>query len=280
MVNNPYENKVMPMTSVGNGNVRLLANDVHCYTNKVVNLCFVGSKEHWVLVDAGMPRSADEIEKEAEKLFGKNSRPEAIILTHGHFDHVGSAAELLRRWDVPVYAHPLEIPYITNETSYLEPDPTVAGGLVAKLSKYFPNEPIDLSGYVHELPVDGTVPHMPDWKWYHTPGHTPGHVSLFRESDSTLIAGDAFTTVKQDEMFEVIKQEKEINGPPRYFTPDWEAAENSVKKLASLDPLHAVTGHGIPMLGDELQQELDKLTRNFQEIAVPEHGKYVREEKD
>ena len=39
---------------------------------------------------------------------------------------------------------------------------------------------------------------MPGWRWVHTPGHTAGHVSLFRDADRTLIAGDAFVTTKQE----------------------------------------------------------------------------------
>ena len=54
------------------------------------------------------------------------------------------------------------------------------------------------------LPSDGTVPHLPDFKWIHTPGHTPGHISLFREKDQALIVGDAFVTVKQEYLYKVL----------------------------------------------------------------------------
>ncbi|MFC2949034.1 MBL fold metallo-hydrolase [Virgibacillus sediminis] len=272
----------MPLTSTESGKTHLVGEDVYCYTNQIVNLFFVGNRDQkngWVLVDAGMPRSADKIIEQAEELYGEGAVPSAIILTHGHFDHVGALPDLAEKWKVSVYAHPLEIPYLTGETSYDKPDPTVDGGTVAKLSKMFPNEPVDLGGYVKELPQEGSIPEMPGWKWYHTPGHTPGHVSLFRESDRTLIAGDAFTTVKQDEMFEVVKQEKEINGPPVYYTPNWEDAEESVKKLAELKPLHAATGHGKPMTGEELEKGLAELARTFKEKAVPDHGKYVDGDK-
>lgn len=281
MVENPKDDNYMPMTSVGSGNVTMVASNVHSYTNQIVNLCFIGEPgepDNWVLVDAGMPKSAEKIVGEAEELFGKGAKPKAIILTHGHFDHVGGVAELVKKWEIPVYAHSLEIPYLHGETSYMEPDPSVAGGLIAKLSGFFPNEPINLEGYVHALPADGSVPELPEWRWLHTPGHTPGHVSLFRESDQTLIAGDAFTTVKQDQMFEVIKQEKEINGPPVYFTPNWRDAHESVQKLAALRPAFAVTGHGQPMTGPELITGLTALSNNFKSKAVPEHGKYVDDE--
>lgn len=98
---------------------------------------------------------------------------------------------------------------------------------------------------------------------------------LFRDKDRSLIAGDAFVTVKQDSVYKVFTQEQEINGPPRYLTPDWTAARESVKKLAGLKPEIAVTGHGLPMMGNELRESLDKLAERFDEIAVPDYGKYV-----
>ena len=47
--------------------------------------------------------------------FGENNKPKAIVLTHGHFDHVGAVVDLVRKWDVPVYAHEAELPYLTAE---------------------------------------------------------------------------------------------------------------------------------------------------------------------
>lgn len=94
---------------------------------------------------------------------------------------------------------------------------------------------------------------MPGWHWIHTPGHTPGHVSLFREDDRCLIAGDAFVTVKQESLYAVATQEQEIHGPPAHFTPDWAAARQSVERLARLPPAIAATGHGTPMRGLEMR---------------------------
>ena len=70
---------------------------------------------NWVLVDGGLKWSAHKIKKMARMLFGAQSKPCAIILTHGHFDHVGAVAQLAKEWDVPVYAHPLEWPYLTGK---------------------------------------------------------------------------------------------------------------------------------------------------------------------
>lgn len=81
--------------------------------------------------------------------------------------------------------------------------------------------------------------------------------------------------MKQDSLYNVLTQEKNIYGPPRYFTTDWEAAQASVEKLASVKPEIAITGHGQPMTGNELAEALDKLVNNFDEIAKPDSGKYI-----
>lgn len=269
--------KYIPTTSIGSGIGVEVLTDIYCYTVQIVNIVLVGNPKtnDFVLIDASMPRSADKMVSVVEGRFGKNSRPKAIILTHGHFDHVGAVIELVEHWGISVYAHELEMPFLTGQMSYPEPDSTVKGGMVAKMSPMFPNEPINLGANIHTLPSDGTVPHMPEFRWIHTPGHTPGHVSLFREKDRALIAGDAFVTVKPEYLYKVMTQEQEISGPPRYLTTDWKAAKESVQKLEALKPSVAITGHGVPMAGEELTSNLTMLAENFDEIAVPDYGKYV-----
>lgn len=267
----------IPATSIGSGTGMEVLPDVYSHTIQVVNVCFIGGPQshEFVLVDAGMPGSAHEIISVAEDRFGPNSRPIAIILTHGHFDHVGALIDLVHHWNVPVYAHELEIPYLTGKMRYPEPDSSVEGGLVAKISPIFPNEPIVLGSAIHALSPDGKVPHLVEFRWIHTPGHTPGHVSYFRERDGVLIAGDAFITVRQDSLFKVLTQELEFSGPPRYLTPDWPLARESVQKLEALKPTMAITGHGQPVSGETLTHGLQKLVHEFDVIAIPDYGRYV-----
>lgn len=267
----------LPITSINSGKGLEAAPDLYVLTVQIVNVIFVGFPDRggWVLVDAGMPKSAGELMAAAGDCFGHEARPDAIVLTHGHFDHVGAIVELTERWDVPVYAHERELPYLTGKRPYPPANPTVSSGLVAKMSPWFPNEPVDLGTDVTALPANGSIPEMPGWEWLPTPGHAPGHVSLFRKADRALIAGDAFVTVKQEFVYDVFTQKPEISGPPKYFTTDWREAYESVKKLAALNPAVAVTGHGVPMTGEELSAGLRMLVEEFDRVAVPDQGKYV-----
>ncbi len=261
----------------------------------IVNVAFLGHPDAgdrgWVMVDAGIPGFAGTIRRAAERRFG-GARPSAIVLTHGHFDHIGALHQLAEAWDAPIYAHPLELPYLDGRSAYPPPDPSVGGGLMARSSPLYPRGPFDAGHHARALPDDGgtaalggdgagpesgPVPGAPDWRWHFTPGHAPGHVSLFRERDRALIAGDAFVTTKQESLAAVYEQRLELHGPPMYYTPDWDAARAAVERLAALEPRLAVTGHGLPMSGGALSEGLHALARDFDRVARPAYGRYVRQ---
>ncbi len=245
-------------------------------TDLFVNLYFVQDQDsdRWVLIDTGTALASSRIQKMAAKLFGKDSRPEAIILTHGHFDHSGSVKDLAATWDVPVYAHPMEMPYLTGRSSYPPAEPAVGGGMIAWLSGVLPLTPINIYKHVRPLPQDGKVPGLSGWTWLHTPGHAPGHISLFRESDGVLIAGDALATTKAESVLPTLMKQEYLSGPPAFVVYDWGAAGKSVKKLAELQPQTIAAGHGPVMQGEGVAQKLDQLAADFQRLSVPLKGRY------
>ena len=261
------------------GNVFAVAPGVWRMKDIFVNVYIIQNTNDssWVLVDTGLKSSRPKIKKMIDEVIEPASVPSAIIMTHGHFDHRGSLIELAEEWRVPVYCHHMEIPYLTGKADYPPADPTVGGGMMASMAFVYPKGSIDATEFLRELPEDGSIPELPEWKWIHTPGHSPGHISLFRERDGVLIAGDAFVTTQQESIFSVMTQKKVLCGPPKYFTPDWGSAARSVKLLAALEPNVVATGHGHAMYGNEARKGLHKLARQFWSIGMPDKGRYVTE---
>jgi glyoxylase-like metal-dependent hydrolase (beta-lactamase superfamily II) len=148
---------------------------------------------------------------------------------------------------------------------------------MARLSPLFSNKGIDLGDRVRPLDPLNRLPDtlMLGWRWVHTPSHSPGHVSLFRDDDRVLIAGDAFVTTRQESVLAAMTWRPVVWRPPAYFTTDWTAAYHSVVELARLDPAVAATGHGPPLGGEELRRGLQRLVRDFGQL-IPRRGRYVR----
>lgn len=262
-------NKLVEKLSAMTSSTEEVTPDILVMNFRVVTACLVGNTNelaNWFLVDTGLENSADFILDTVRERFVNNSRPSAIILTHGHFDHVGSVIKLSELWDVPVYIHEKEIPYITGEKDYPLGDPTTDSGMVAKMSPTFPHTSIDIKSRAKALPSDGTIPGFPDWKWIPTPGHSEGHISLFRGKDRILIAGDAITTTKQESLLSVTLQSEKIGGPPKYLTENFKLSEISAKKLRDLKPSIMIPSHGKVLKGQELTEHLDYLIKNYDKI--------------
>src|SRR5690606_5548917 len=139
----------------------------------IVNVVFYGlpnaGDRNWVLIDTGIGGMSGALESAAAERFGENARPAAIIQTHGHFDHIGALELLAEKWDAPVFAHELEVPYLNGSAAYPSPDPSVGGGMMALLSPLYPRGPVNVSSRLGVLPSGGDVPFMPGWKWVHAP---------------------------------------------------------------------------------------------------------------
>ncbi len=249
-----------------------------------VNAYFIGDPDgRWAVVDTGLLGFAATIIEKAQRRFGPRSRPEAVFLTHGHFDHAGNATALADHWGVPVYAHRLEMPYLTGRSDYPTPDPTV-GGAIAMMSRVMPYGARNLGTRLRALPADttpggdshetGDLPGMDGWRWLHTPGHSPGHVAFYRRGDRTLLAGDAVATVDMDSYVALATRRKEIATGGAPFICDWKQYALSVWQLADLEPLTLACGHGIPLKGGEVAEELGRFARHF---SPPRHGRYVHE---
>lgn len=239
---------------------------------KLVNAFFVGEPGGpWAIVDTGTVPTPAPFIAAATARYGKDSKPTAIYLTHGHQDHVSAALPLATHYDVPIYAHRMELPYLTGKSEYPPFDVTL-GGAFNPIVRTLSNKPANLGEWVMALPDDGSLPGMPGWEAIETPGHSPGHVSFYRRSDSTVIVGDAFITMEQETIVGLATRKPVLHSPPVYATPDWVAARKSVRRIADLWPKVVATGHGFPLAGDQLGAKLDEFAEHYRN---PTHGRYV-----
>ncbi len=239
--------------------MREIAPGVAIVPTLIANAYLVDSAS-WVLVDACAPGNERRIQRAAERRFGRGSRPRAILLTHGHFDHAGSAGLLADTWGIHVYVHSQELPYLTGGSLY-PPFDLTSPGFFTRIARFFPTSTVNLGTRVSTLEPKQAMPGLPDWEMIETPGHTGGHVSFFRRSDAVLLAGDAVTTMNLDSFLGTVARRKRVCRPPVPATIDWKSARQSVEVLASLRPSLIAAGHGVPMR--DAADELSRLADNF-----------------
>ena len=265
-------NKTSEKTDIGL--CREIAPGVHCKeVGKGIsrsNVYFVRSGSSWVLIDAASANCGRLVCKTAESLFGANTRPASILLTHDHPDHAGSALELARMWGCPVYVHPDELPLaaigdLSTVEKYANP---LDRWIILPLLRLMPRRRVEsmlskasLKEVAQAFDPGATVPGLPDWECIHTPGHTPGHVAFFRTSDRVLITGDALVTVDLNSFWGFLlwalrQNRQRVSGPPWYSTWNKRAAKESVAALARLEPSVLAPGHGVPMTGKGTGREL------------------------
>ncbi|RME10923.1 MAG: MBL fold metallo-hydrolase [Ardenticatenia bacterium] len=201
----------------------------------MVNVYLVQTHEGLWLVDASTPWDAKALLAALRSLGVERGDLRAILLTHGDFDHVGSAAHLRETLHVPIWVHPADAEAVAGRAPIRR---RVVGGLATRLS-------IALSSrLVHAPPVepdrtltDGEM--LADGVHViHTPGHTDGHVCFFDEQRCLLFGGD------------VVRTSRRRTYRPPFVLADADAQRQTLRKLATLKFDRAVFGHGPPILND------------------------------
>jgi glyoxylase-like metal-dependent hydrolase (beta-lactamase superfamily II) len=242
------------------------------------NVYLVRSGSSWALVDAGWSGSEQTIQAAAESLFGPGARPASMLLTHLHPDHAGSIRRLAESWGRAAYVHPDELPlasgYLPEYAIPLDRGVVPIIRLLPKKAQAKIAADAYLTDVVHPLDLRSGLPGLPDWEAIHTPGHTLGHVSLYRSSDGVLIAGDAVLTVDLNSLIGVMRSRRGVFGPPRYTTWDWAEAQKSVAVLAALEPQVLATGHGQPQIAG-VAEGLDALVRRVGRPARWRQGTFA-----
>jgi len=237
-----------------------IAPDVHLlgpWGRTQTNAYLVRDGSAWILIDAAWENDGPRIQAAVRSLLGPGRTPSAILLTHAHPDHDGSARELARAWGCPILVHPAEIPIASGDFAamarYAGPlDRWLILPLMRAIGRRRREAILagsSLAGMVQPLRPGGGIPGMEGWEWVHTPGHTPGHVAYVRARDRVVISGDALVTLKVDSWSGLLLGEQGLSGPPWYTTWDREATRASIGEIADLEPSILAGGHGLPLAG-------------------------------
>ena len=208
--------------------MKQIADDVYqlkYFPPNAINVYLVGD----VIVDAATRRDGKRILRQIE------GRPvKAHALTHAHADHQGSSREICQKLEIPFWVGERDVPLAEGGPEAISA--TMPDHFMPKLSaKAFagPGHPVDRAlREGDELTAGFTV--------LDAPGHSPGHVAYWRESDRTLILGDVL--FGQHPLLGI----PGLRQPPGFFTPDPAQNRASARKLAQLEPALVCFGHGPP----------------------------------
>lgn len=204
----------------------------------ILHPTLIWDDEEAVLIDTGMPGQLEQIRTAMNDLGVPFERLKAVIVSHQDIDHIGNLPEIIQASanQIDVYAHKLDKPYIEGIFPLIKTDPErmskeAWASLPKEMQLLYTNPP---KCKVNQVLEDGQeLPYCGGIQVIRTPGHTPGHVSLYVKKSKTLVAGDAMICV-----------DGSLQGPVQQTTLDMNAALGSLEKYLSFDIESVICYHG------------------------------------
>src|SRR5918995_6575491 len=206
------------------------------------------------LVDTGLPDQTEAIGAALVEVGIGVRDLRRIIFTHQDLDHVGSGAALVRRSGARVLAHPADAPHIDGSLRLLKPSAEMLEQRPQMREILERLEPVGVDKHLEDgarLEIAGGI------RVIFTPGHTPGHLSLYLERSKVLIAGEALRA-----------QRGSLDGPNPSMTLEMGTAVQSLRRLADLDIDAIVCYHGGVVSEDangQLRRVIQELSRERDE---------------
>jgi glyoxylase-like metal-dependent hydrolase (beta-lactamase superfamily II) len=202
----------------------------------MVNAYLLEADDGLLLVDAGWPNKTETIFKCVQESGHNPADIRHLVLTHGHIDHAGSAAEVRRRTGARTYAHAIDLELISKGEAE-RPGTTVTPGFIPAIAYLLFIKP---GGTKYEsFPVDqvlndgDSLPMVGDIEVIHSPGHCAGHIALLMRRDGVLIAGDICSNIV-GLSYSVLNEDRAL-------------ARQSILRIANYPFERAVFGHGKPL---------------------------------
>jgi glyoxylase-like metal-dependent hydrolase (beta-lactamase superfamily II) len=226
--------------------IETIAPGVHTISLGFVNSILLDDDEGPVILDTGMPDSADKIIGGLKELGHAPEDVQKIIVTHKHIDHTGSLADLKSATGAPAVMHPVDAKSVRMGESIrpVKPSPGLFSKIMAATMRMTSNDlaPVAVEEEINDgdqLAIAGGIEVL------HTPGHSAGHISLYLPRDGgILILGDAAIHVMG------------LRQPPIY--EDMATGVASLQRLSTLQFDTAVFMHGKAMNGGASKRFHDK----------------------
>jgi hydroxyacylglutathione hydrolase len=204
-----------------------LAEDVYQlkgWPKNAINVYVIGD----VLIDAATRQAEKRIMRQIS-----DRTISAHALTHAHPDHQGSSHAVCEQLGIPLWCGQGDVPAM--ETPGAIRNPKAPRLLNAVQARFWTGPPHPVTRAL------GEGDEVAGFTVLQTPGHAPGHVSFWRESDRVLIVGDVLGNMN------FVTGIPGLNTPPDMFTPDPARNHESARRLAELRPALACFGHGAPL---------------------------------
>jgi hydroxyacylglutathione hydrolase len=203
--------------------------NIHRVERVNANVYLVLDQEELMLIDTGMPGNVRRIIGYVNKMNRKPSEITRIVLTHCHIDHTGSAQQLKELTNAKVAVHREDAQFVAGEKA--QPSPRGAVGILFKVfSPFFKPRPVRPDIVLDDGDKVGRLTVV------HTPGHTPGSISLYDSERKLIFVGDTMRYMNG-----------KITGPSKQFTLDMNSALQSIAKISQLQFDTMLSGHGDPL---------------------------------
>jgi hydroxyacylglutathione hydrolase len=217
-----------------------------------MNIYFIEDDGRLVQFDAGTKPMVKAVKAVEEKL----GPVKQIVLGHSHTDHRGTAPSS----KAPIFCHPDEMTYAERDEWpdywHMEDLPVTWVRLIyPTLHRRWDDGAVKVAGTLEE------GDEVAGFRVHHFPGHAPGLIGLFRESDRLALCSDTIYLVDSTRLKAL--PEGEASVPHPVFNWDTAAAKDSVRKLAALQPAKVAPGHEHPLEGPGVAEALAKAADKF-----------------